>query len=249
MPATSSSTSSRTPSRGRGSRTSPTAGFDFDALDRSGAPTRLRLGATAIDVRHEGDGVRVTYLRDGRAERVRARAVAIAASGQMARRIVADMPETVRANYARFHHGPVLVVNVALNNWRFLHRLGIGAGRWYDGFGFVGSIRAPMKVGRLTAPHHPDLPTVMTFYVPLPHAGPRHRRPGPPRPRPVARQVLPRLRARDPRPHERPVRRRRVRRAPGHRRHHPQPVGTRLHRAATGGSISAARMARGSPRP
>ena len=141
--------------------------IDFDALDRRGSPTRLRLGATAIDVRHEGDGVRVTYLRDGRAEQVRAHTVAIAASGQMARRIVADMPEPVRANYAQFHHGAVLVVNVALNNWRFLHRLGIGAGRWYDGFGFVGSIRAPMKVGGMTAPYHPDLPMVMTFYVPF----------------------------------------------------------------------------------
>ena len=141
--------------------------IDFSALDRAGAPTRLRLGATAIDVRHEGDAVRVIYLRNGRAEQVRARTVVISASGQMARRIVADMPGPIRNNYAQFHHGAVLVANVALNNWRFLHRLGIGAGRWYDGFGFIGSIRAPMKVGGQTAPYHPDLPTVMTFYVPF----------------------------------------------------------------------------------
>ena len=141
--------------------------IDFTALDRAGAPTRLRLGATAIDARHEGDSVRVTYLRNGRTEQVRARTAVISASGQMARRIVADMPGPIRDNYAQFHHGAVLVANVALNNWRFLHRLGIGAGRWYDGFGFIGSIRAPMQVGGQTAPHHPDLPTVMTFYVPF----------------------------------------------------------------------------------
>lgn len=141
--------------------------IDFPALDRPGAPTRFRLGATAIDVRHEGDVVRVTYLRNGRAEQVRARTVVISSSGQMARSIVADMPERIGANYAQFHHGAVLVANVALNNWRFLHRLGIGAGRWYDGFGFIGSIRAPMKVGGQTVPYHPDLPMVMTFYVPF----------------------------------------------------------------------------------
>ena len=141
--------------------------IDFAALDRKGAPTRMRLGATAIDVRHDGDGVRVTYLRNGRTEQVRARTAVISASGQMARRIVADMPGPIRENYAQFHHGAVLVANVALNNWRFLHRLGIGAGRWYDGFGFIGSIRAPMKVGGQAVPWHPDQPTVMTFYVPF----------------------------------------------------------------------------------
>ena len=141
--------------------------IDFAALDRTDAPTRLRLGATAIDVRHDGDEVRVSYLRNGRTEQVRARTAVISVSGQMARRIVADMPEPIRGNYAQFRHGPVLVANVALNNWRFMHRLGIGAARWYDGFGFIGSIRAPMKVGGQTAPWHPDLPMVMTFYVPF----------------------------------------------------------------------------------
>ena len=141
--------------------------INFTALDRQGAPTRLRLGATAIDARHVGDEVRVTYLRNGRAEQVRARTAVISASGQMARRVVADMSTPIRENYAQFHHGAVLVANVALNNWRFLHRLGIGAGRWYDGFGFFGSIRAPMRVGEQTVPYHPDLPMVMTFYVPF----------------------------------------------------------------------------------
>ena len=152
---------------GEGLRDIALGRIDFAALDRKGAPTRMRLGATAIDVRHDGDGVRVTYLRNGRTEQVRARTAVISASGQMARRIVADMPHPVRENYARFHHGAVLVANVALNNWRFLHRLGIGAGRWYDGFGFIGSIRAPMKVGGQAVPWHPDQPTVMTFYVPF----------------------------------------------------------------------------------
>ena len=141
--------------------------IDFAALDRKNAPTRLRLGATAIDIRHDGGGVRITYLRNGRAEQLRALTAVVSASGQMARTMVADMPERIRANYAQFHHGSVLVANVALNNWRFLHRLGIGAARWYDGFGFIGSIRTPMKVGGQNAPWHPDLPMVMTFYVPF----------------------------------------------------------------------------------
>jgi spermidine dehydrogenase len=77
------------------------------------------------------------------------------------------MPEDIHESYNQFHHAPVLVVNVALNNWRFLKNLGFSAARWYEGFGFFGSIRAPMKVGDQVAPWHPDQPMVMTFYVPF----------------------------------------------------------------------------------
>ncbi len=111
--------------------------------------------------------MRVTYLRDGVARQVRAKTAVMATGGWVARRVVADMPENIRESYGQFHHAPVLVVNVALNNWRFLKNLGFSAARWYEGFGFFGSIRAPMKVGGQVAPWHPDQPMVMTFYVPF----------------------------------------------------------------------------------
>lgn len=144
---------------------------NFSRLDSQGLPTRIRLGATAFDVRHQGDGVQVTYVKDGKAYRVRARSVVMATGGWVARRTVADMSDRIRSAYDQFNHGPVLVVNVALNNWRFLERLGITAGRWYDGFGFFGSIRAPMRVAGEAAPFHPDKPMVMTFYVPFLNPG------------------------------------------------------------------------------
>ena len=73
--------------------------------------------------------------------------------------------------YNEFHHGPVLVVNVALRNWRFLNKLGISSARWFEGFGSFFSIRRPMIVGNSTQPFDPDKPTVMTFYVPFNYPG------------------------------------------------------------------------------
>lgn len=146
---------------------------NFSALDRPGNQTRLRLGSQVVDVRHTADSgsVRVSYLRNGQVEQIRARSCVMATGGWVAQRVAADMPAQIRESYTQIHHAPVLVVNVALRNWRFLARLGIGAARWYDGFGFFGSIRAPMQVGAATAPFHPDKPIVMTFYVPFPSAG------------------------------------------------------------------------------
>ena len=89
---------------------------------------RFRLNSTAIDIRHAGspddaDHVAVTYHQEGKVRRVKARSVVISIGGWVARNIVSDMPESIRDAYDQFYHSPVLVVNVALRNWRFLDKL------------------------------------------------------------------------------------------------------------------------------
>jgi spermidine dehydrogenase len=81
------------------------------------------------------------------------------------------MPEPIREAYSQFYHSPILVVNVALRNWLFLEKLGITAGRWFEGFGRFFAIRRPMDTGKATQPFDPEKPTVMTFYVPFNNPG------------------------------------------------------------------------------
>ncbi len=145
---------------------------DFPALDAPGRPTRLRLGATVVAVEHEGDPrtaerVRVGYVQDGRVASVRARAVIMAGGGWINRRVVRDLPDELRAAYGEFLHGPVLVVNVALRQWRFLERLGYSGAQWFDGFGWFANVIPPMKIGRADPPFHPDRPVMLTSYVPF----------------------------------------------------------------------------------
>ncbi|MGE3342547.1 MAG: NAD(P)-binding protein [Vicinamibacterales bacterium] len=150
-----------------------TGHVDEAALDRRGNATRIRLGATAVHITHarsatHGDHVVVAYEREGRPYLVRARSVVMASGGGMTRAVLADMPDAMRQAYASFHHAPALVVNVALNNWRFLQRLGAGCVRWFgDEFGFSCNIRRPMVIGAPAPPMRPDDPTVLTFYMGL----------------------------------------------------------------------------------
>ncbi len=143
------------------------------ALDRQGAPTRIRLGATVVHVAHTstpstGGHVTVAYEHEGRVYSVRARTVVMASGGGMSRMVLRDMPDTMARAYAAFHHAPALVVNVALDNWRFLHRLGAGCVRWFDdAFGFSCNIRRPMVIGAAPPPMRPSDPTVLTFYMGL----------------------------------------------------------------------------------
>ena len=145
---------------------------NFNNLDKPGNQFRIRLAATAIDVRHAGSAgntekVAVTYIRDGNTYRVMAKAVVIATGGWIARRIVSDMPPSVMKAYRQFHHTPMLTVNVALKNWKFMENLGISAARWFNNFSWYANLRRPMKIDGSSAPLNPSKPAVMTLYVPF----------------------------------------------------------------------------------
>ncbi len=147
------------------------APVDFSKLDRVGAPLRIRLGSTAIDVRHEGspataEHVVVTYVCDGAIRKVRAKAVVMASGGWVNRNIVTDLPAAHAAAYKEFHYGPVLTMNVALRNWRFFDKLGFTAARWFEGLGWQVCVRRNVSFGG-TKPFTPEDPTVLTFYIPF----------------------------------------------------------------------------------
>src|SRR5207245_697497 len=111
------------------------------------------LSSTAVRVSHQGDSsataehVNLVYEKGGRLYRVRARGAVLAIGSWVAKHIVTDLPSEYRAACDQFLYGPVLMVNVALRNWRFLDKLGFAAARWFDGFGFYSSVRQPMVVG------------------------------------------------------------------------------------------------------
>lgn len=149
--------------------------IDFSALDRP-QHTRIRLGATAVAVRHDGSpetskSVNVTYAIGGELKRVRGQAAIVATGGWIARHIVRDLPPSYVEAYAQFHHGPILVANVAVRNWKAFAKLGISAAHWFDGFGFFVNVRQPMKINGAPVPLDPSKPAMLTFYVGFPQSG------------------------------------------------------------------------------
>lgn len=144
----------------------------FDQLDVPGVPIRMRLGATALDVRHIGQGgeqrVRVIYAKDGRLYKATAKSAIMCCGAWVNRHIVADAPENIQNAIGAYRHSSVMVINVALRNWRFLEKLGITAATYQDGeLGFSCNIRQPVKIGSYSPPFDPNKPIVLTFYAPL----------------------------------------------------------------------------------
>lgn len=156
---------------------------NFKALDRPENDILVRVGATAVRVEHQSlpeksEYVWVTYVKDGQVCRLKARGVVMAGGGWVTRHVVRDLTDEYRNAYQHFFHSPMLVVNVALTHWRFLHKLGFTACRWFDGFGFSCNIRQPMQVGDYRPPLDPNQPILLTFYVPFFYPGHPHREQG-----------------------------------------------------------------------
>jgi spermidine dehydrogenase len=141
----------------------------FSALD-AGSAVRVRLGATAVFVRHNGepskaDSVAVAYEKDGKVYRVKARCAVMAGGCWTTKHIVSDLPPEHRSAYSQFYRSPCLMANVAVRNWRFLHRMGITGCRWFEGFGNYMDVRRQAIVGNADATITPDSPIVLTIKV------------------------------------------------------------------------------------
>jgi spermidine dehydrogenase len=150
--------------------------IDFAALDRAGQPARIRLGATAVGVKHEGDAskpglVTVTYTRGGKLYRLKARAVVMAGGSWTTKHVVLDLPAAQREAYGQFYRSPCMVANVALRNWRFLYKLGISGGFWFEGMGCFAAIRKQPTFATPVKTISPDSPVVLTVKVLFCHPG------------------------------------------------------------------------------
>jgi len=137
----------------------------FAALDHPESSARIRLSATVISVQHAGNAIEVVYENGGKLYRIRARAAILAGGSWTAKHIVADLPAACREAYSEFHRAPCLMANVAVRNWRFLHKLGLTECQWFEGIGNSITLRKVATFGTDPDAMNPDLPTVLTMKI------------------------------------------------------------------------------------
>lgn len=149
-----------------------------DAMDAANAACRMRAGATVVRVEHDPESTRkqgraatVIYAKGGKLFSVQARTVIWAGANWTAKHALQHIPSEYLAAMDSFYRSPILVVNVALDNWRALYKLGYSACSWRGGFGYAANLRAPMYIGDYRPPLDPDSPTILTFYVPFNQQG------------------------------------------------------------------------------
>ena len=144
----------------------------FDLMDRPNIPCRLRGGAMVVHLDHDPEAAgrkpaTITYVKGGKLYSVRAHTVIWAGASFTAKHAVKNLTPEYREAVEKFPRSPMLSVNVALDNWRFLYKLGYSACSWRGGFGFTANLRPNMYVGDYRPPLDPDHPNLFTFYVPF----------------------------------------------------------------------------------
>jgi spermidine dehydrogenase len=140
------------------------------ALDTPDSPARIRLAATAVSVKHDGDPakaaiVSIVYTKDSKLYRVKARSAILAGGSWTSKHIVTDLPETHSNAYASFYRSPCLVANVAVRNWRFLYNMGLSGCRWFDGIGNYMEVRKLALTGLQEPTISPDSPIVLSLKI------------------------------------------------------------------------------------
>jgi spermidine dehydrogenase len=144
---------------------------NWKLMDNAKLPVRIRLSSLVVNVEHDGPAdlakeLNVTYLNDGKMRRVKAKHVVMAGQQHTNKRIVSDLPKAHREAMDEFMHAPMMIINVALRNWKFMDKMGVSAVRWFDDdLGWFMTLRRQMILdGKEPMPLAPDKPTVLTMY-------------------------------------------------------------------------------------
>ncbi|MGA7575233.1 MAG: FAD/NAD(P)-binding protein [Terriglobales bacterium] len=117
-----------------------TARADYGRLDDASSGIRIRLNSTAVNVKHAGNAdsdpknvketgkeVEVTYVRGGKARRVRGAQCILACYNMMIPYLCPEMPEKQKEALAYAVKMPLVYTNVQISNWKAFQKLGISA--------------------------------------------------------------------------------------------------------------------------
>jgi spermidine dehydrogenase len=151
---------------GRSQEDMGTALIDYAALDRPGAPTRIRLSSLVLNVAHRGDPataseVAVHYAKQGKLVEVRGKAVIMAGWNMMIPYAMPELPAAQKEALAYGVKGPMVYTSVAVTNWRPFVKLGAANFHCPTMFHQEVGLTEAVSLGDLKHPQSPDEPVVL----------------------------------------------------------------------------------------
>lgn len=138
------------------------APVDYARLDSSGNPVRIRLSSTAAQAANSaGGGVKVTYIRNGKACFISAKHSVLACWNMMIPSICPELPQAQKAALHYLVKTPLVYTSVALTNWRAFAKLGVSRvscpGGYHSSFG----LDSAMAIGDYHSAKSPDEPVMV----------------------------------------------------------------------------------------
>jgi spermidine dehydrogenase len=143
-----------------------TARLDYNRLDRSDQPTRIRLNSTVVRARHRGDAasaneVDVVYVQGNRPHRVRTRHCVLACYNAVIPYLCPEMPEAQRQGLRMAVKAPLVYTNVLIRNWTSFAKLGVSNLHAPGGFHSGIALDFPVSLGNYKCPRTPEEPMLL----------------------------------------------------------------------------------------
>jgi spermidine dehydrogenase len=134
------------------------AQVDYAALDRPGAPVRLRLNSTAVAVENVKGPVSVGYLHRDVLHRVSGRQAVLACYHMMAGHLVPEMKDAQRAALRQCVKAPIVYTKVVIRDWQAFAKLGVH--EIYSPLAFHSRVKLdyPVHLGGYRSPVRPEEP-------------------------------------------------------------------------------------------
>ena len=139
-----------------------TSTFDYAQLDREGAPVRLRLNSTAVNVRNRDDGLaEASYVVAGKAQTVRAKHCILAGYGGMVPHLCPELPPAQKENLAYGVKVPFICTNVLLRSGAAVRKAGVSGYQCPGSFYSLVATAPPVSQGKFQPPTQVDDPLVV----------------------------------------------------------------------------------------
>lgn len=138
------------------------ARINYAKLDSNGNPVRIRLSSTAAHAVNTKDGgVKVTYLRDGKAYSVTGKHSVLACWNMMIPFICPELPEKQKSALHYLVKTPLVYTSVALTNWRAFAKLGVSRVHCPGGYHSSFGLDSVMDIGDYHSAKTPDEPVMV----------------------------------------------------------------------------------------
>lgn len=139
---------------------------NYARLDQDGARVRIRLNATAVQVRHAGPAdsakeVEVAYVRGGKLQSVRARNCILACYNAMIPYLCPELPDKQKEALHYCVKVPLVYTRVAIRNWTPFQALGVHQIVAPGSYHSLVALDFPVSLGQYKFPSHPDEPMVL----------------------------------------------------------------------------------------
>lgn len=146
-----------------------TARVRYGRLDRAENRVRIRLESTAVEVRNleGGGGAEVVYVRGGSAERVAGRHVVLACNNRVVPYLCPEIGGAQREALLYAERVPLVVMNIALRQWRPIADAGFREVYTPGGFLVRSGLDFPVSMGGYAFSGGPDEPVLLDCW----HAG------------------------------------------------------------------------------